>query len=92
MEEQTERDRILRNVLLANLKNPDIVTNKTLIEVGITYFFQNNMEGLNNQTDLVAEHRPRDLEDYLQGLLDAGAPADIVETQKSRTTSPTHPV
>ena len=92
MEELAEKDRILRNVLLANLKNPNIVTNKTLIEIGTTYFLQDTMEGLNDQTDLVAEHRPKDLENYLQGLLDAGVPADIVETQRSRAASFTHPV
>ena len=87
--ELAEKDQILRKALLANLKNPNIVTNRTLIEVGVNYFSQDSMEGINNQTDLVAEHRPKDLEHYLKGLLDAGVPADIVRTQTARGTPST---
>ena len=82
--ELAEKDRILRNALLANLKNPNIVTNRTLIEVGANYFSQGKIDSLTQQTGLVTQHRPQDLEAYFQGLLDAGVPADIVRTQRAR--------
>ena len=64
-------DRILRNTLIANLKNPNIITNQNLIEVGLHHFSQDSTKGLTTQTQLVAKHHPTDLETYLQGLLNA---------------------
>ena len=78
-----EKTRILQETLLRNFKSPRIVTNQTLIDVGLNYFSQGNIDRLSEQTGLVAQHRPQDLEAYFQGLLDAGVPAEVVKAQRS---------
>ena len=84
-----EKARILQEALLRNFKSPRVVTNQTLIQVGANYFSQGKIDSLTQQTGLVTQHRPQDLEAYFQGLLDAGVQADIVRTQRARETPST---
>ena len=78
-----EKAKILEETLLRNFKSPRVVTQHTPIQVGVNYFSQGNIESLSEQTGLVTQHRPQDLEAYFQGLLDAGVPAAAVEDQRS---------
>ena len=82
----TEIDEAVQKVLLrfslSRLRSP---TTDTLIKVGVDFFSSHGAQGLRFQTDLVAKHRPADLDTYFNGLLEAGVPPDVVETQRERS-------
>ena len=77
-------DQAFKKALLDNFKNPAITPVATLAQVGARYHQEGNTQSLNAQGTLVRQHRPDDLDAYLQGLTDLGVPGETVEDQRQR--------
>ena len=68
MNQHDEFREIRLRVLEDNFRNPDIVSTRDMIEVGLSHFQAGNDAALDAQTRAVGVYRPRHLEEYLAGL------------------------
>lgn len=75
----------IQEVLMGGFRNPAVVPTSALIKTGLSYHEDGDNTSFSAQTALIKEHRPQHLEEYFQGLLDAGVPQADVDRQRAAT-------